>query len=116
MLIETLFVWFGVPVQISRKPVNIDSFQAERPRYLECLYPSVHCGLTASRMRSRAHLLKSGRMITGLNAGGGNAFLLTHKKAKERQMGLTCWYRAVPVVMVDFVRMLPALGPKVKRT
>lgn len=114
MLIETLFVWLGVPVQISRKPVNIDSFRAERPRYLECLYPSVHCGLTASRMRSRAHLLKSGRMITGLNAG--KCLSVDTQKAKERQMWLTCWYRAVPVVMVDFVRMLPALGPKVKRT
>lgn len=29
-------------------------------------YASVHWGLTASRVRSRAHLLKTGRKMTGL--------------------------------------------------
>lgn len=76
----------------------------EAPRYLE----SVHCGLTASRVRSRAHLLKSGSKMTGLK--------VSECLPREMQMCLTCWYRAVPVVMVDFVRMLPALGSKVQRT
>lgn len=41
-------------------------------------YPSVHCGLTASRVRSRAHLLKSGEKMTRLNMQM-NTFPLTLK-------------------------------------
>lgn len=63
-----VWCWFPVQKRSTRKPVNTESLHAEMSATLPAVgYPSVHCGLTASRVRSRAHLLKSGGKMTGLN-------------------------------------------------
>lgn len=51
-------------------------------------YPSVHCGLTASRVRSRAHLLKSGEKMTR-SIMQMNTFLLTLKHRNNVNVAYT---------------------------
>lgn len=70
--------WVPVQKTSARNPFNLD--QAGMEAVPGVGYPSVHCGLTASRLRSRAHLLKSGgKMMRRLN-GHMNTFLLTLKR------------------------------------
>lgn len=69
--------WAPVKETSARSPLNLDP--AEMKAVPGVGYPSVHCGLTASRVRSRAHLLKSGeKRMTRLNLLM-NTFLLKPK-------------------------------------
>lgn len=84
-----------IVIIIKLKPIFDDVSQSKMTfplirsdTYLERGYHSVHCGLTARRVRSRAHLLKSGRETTT----GLNECLPLHAEATKRKR--TCGLHA----------------------